>query len=50
MRDAVTRALSAEGTEVAVWQNFILPAMTVFRAKNAYGDGCPWSCRGSGNT
>jgi perosamine synthetase len=44
MRDAVMQALQAEGVPVGVWQNFILPAMTVFRAKNAYGGGCPWSC------
>jgi dTDP-4-amino-4,6-dideoxygalactose transaminase len=48
MRDAVMKALNAEGVPVSVWQNFILPAMTVFRAKNAYGKGCPWSCRGAG--
>ncbi|MBQ0106155.1 MAG: hypothetical protein KBT47_09015, partial [Armatimonadetes bacterium] len=27
-----------------VWQNFILPRMTVFLAQNAYGYGCPWEC------
>ncbi len=44
MRDAVMKALQAEGAQVGVWQRFILPAMTVFRARNAYGRGCPWSC------
>ncbi len=44
-RDAVMKALQAEGAPVGVWQHFILPAMTVFRAKNAYGKGCPWTCR-----
>ena len=43
-RNAVMKALQAEGTQVGVWQNFILPAMTVFQAKNAYGHGCPWNC------
>lgn len=43
-RDAVIAALRAEGAQIGVWQNFILPAMTVFQAKNAYGKGCPWSC------
>lgn len=43
-RNAVMKALQAEGAQVGVWQNFILPAMTVFQAKNAYGKGCPWSC------
>lgn len=48
MRDAVMKALNAEGVPAGVWQNFILPAMTVFQAKNAYGKGCPWSCNGAG--
>lgn len=47
MRDAVMKALQAEGVPVSVWQRFVLPSMTVFRTKNAYGGGCPWSCRGS---
>ena len=44
MRDAVMKALQAEGVGVGTWQRYILPAMTVFSAKNAYGRGCPWSC------
>lgn len=43
-RDAVMKLLAAEGVPVGVWQKYILPAMTVFRAKNAYGKGCPWTC------
>ena len=43
-RNAVMKALQAEGAPVNVWQNFILPSMTVFQAKNAYGGGCPWGC------
>jgi len=43
-RDKIVRALNAEGLETGVWQSFILPAMTVFQAKDAYGHGCPWSC------
>jgi perosamine synthetase len=42
-RDKVVRALRAEGVEAVVWQRFILPRMTVFQAKNAYGYGAPWS-------
>jgi dTDP-4-amino-4,6-dideoxygalactose transaminase len=42
-RDKVVRALRAEGVEAIVWQRFILPRMTVFQAKNAYGFGEPWS-------
>ncbi len=49
MRDAVMKSLQAEGTPVGVWQSFILPHMTVFQAKNAYGRGCPWSCNGAGD-
>jgi len=49
MRDAVRKALNAEGVPVGVWQSFILPDMTVFKAKNAYGRGCPWSCKGAGD-
>ncbi len=43
MRDAVMKALNAEGVPVSVWQRFILPAMTVFQARNAYGKGSPWA-------
>ncbi len=46
-RDAVMAALQAEGVPASVWQRFMLPAMTVFRAKNAYGKGCPWHCQGN---
>ncbi|MCX7934459.1 MAG: DegT/DnrJ/EryC1/StrS family aminotransferase, partial [Planctomycetota bacterium] len=40
----IIKALQAEGVDTGIWQHFILPAMTVFQAKNAYGRGCPWSC------
>ena len=43
-RDKIVAALRAEGLETGVWQSFILPAMTVFLAKNGYGGGCPWEC------
>ena len=43
-RDKIVKAMAAEGVETGVWQNFVLPAMTVFQAKNGYGNGCPWSC------
>jgi dTDP-4-amino-4,6-dideoxygalactose transaminase len=42
LRDAMMTAMQAEGTQVHVWQKFILPAMTVFQAKNAFGKGSPW--------
>lgn len=46
-RDAVMAAIQAEGVPVHTWQRFVLPAMTVFQAKNAYGKGCPWHCHGN---
>jgi dTDP-4-amino-4,6-dideoxygalactose transaminase len=46
--DAVMKALQAEGVPANTWQRFILPEMTVFRARNAYGGGCPWSCGKAG--
>jgi dTDP-4-amino-4,6-dideoxygalactose transaminase len=42
LRDAMMKAMQAEGTQVHVWQQFILPAMTVCAAKNAFGKGSPW--------
>lgn len=45
-RAAVSTALNAEGVPISVWQQFILPEMTVFQARNAYGDGYPWSIPG----
>ncbi len=48
-RDTLVDAINAEGVETVVWQRFILPAMTVFQAKNAYGKGCPWECRHAGH-
>jgi len=47
LRDAVMKTLRAEGVPASVWQSYILPVMTVFRAKNAYGGGFPWSIRGA---
>jgi dTDP-4-amino-4,6-dideoxygalactose transaminase len=44
-RDRLVEALRAEAVDTGVWQKFILPEMTVFQAKNAYGKGCPWSCQ-----
>jgi dTDP-4-amino-4,6-dideoxygalactose transaminase len=46
-RDSVRAAIAAEGVNCSVWQRFILPEMTVFRAKNAYGGGYPWSIPGA---
>lgn len=43
MRDALIAALNAEGVPNGAWQQFILPTMSVFKAKNAYGHGHPWA-------
>jgi len=43
-RGRIVEALNAEGVPNGFWQRFILPAMTVFQAKNGYGKGCPWEC------
>jgi dTDP-4-amino-4,6-dideoxygalactose transaminase len=48
LRDKIVTALNAEGVDNGVWQRFILPAMTVFQAKNGYGKGCPWACPHAG--
>jgi dTDP-4-amino-4,6-dideoxygalactose transaminase len=42
-RDRLNQALQAEGVQAHVWQSFILPAMTVFQAKNGFGKGHPWT-------
>ena len=46
-RDDICAAIAAEGVTCMVWQRFILPEMTVFQAKNAYGGGYPWSIPGA---
>lgn len=42
-RYKLVKAMNAEGVQTGVWQSFILPAMTVFQAKNGFGHGHPWS-------
>lgn len=49
-RNVVQKAICAEGVPVMIWQSFILPAMTVFQARNAYGKGCPWECPNAGRS
>jgi hypothetical protein len=43
LRDAVTRALQAEGLEVVVWEYEPLPAQPVFQTREGFGGGWPWS-------
>src|SRR5262249_18613659 len=42
LRDAMLRALTAEGLEVVLWQSDPLPAQPVFRG-NGFGRGFPWT-------
>jgi perosamine synthetase len=44
-RDRVERALEAEGVSVGQWVDRLLPEHGVYQAMDAYGKGCPWSCR-----
>jgi dTDP-4-amino-4,6-dideoxygalactose transaminase len=46
-REAIVRALQAEGVPVSVWQRRILPETTAIATKNAYGNGSPWREHGS---
>jgi dTDP-4-amino-4,6-dideoxygalactose transaminase len=43
MRDLLLNALKAEGVPVSR-ARWLLPAHTVFQARNGYGHGCPWTC------
>ncbi|MCX5658685.1 MAG: DegT/DnrJ/EryC1/StrS family aminotransferase [Planctomycetota bacterium] len=43
LRDGIVSALAAEGVPMGA-ARWLLPAHTVFQAKNGYGHGCPWSC------
>jgi perosamine synthetase len=43
MRDVLVSALAAEGVPVSP-ARWLLPAHSVFQARNGYGQGCPWSC------
>jgi perosamine synthetase len=43
LREAMSRALRAEGLEVVLWQNAPLPAQPVFQRLEGFGGGWPWS-------
>jgi dTDP-4-amino-4,6-dideoxygalactose transaminase len=43
-RDAVEKAVAAEGLGIMRWQPQPVPAQTLFREMRGYGKGCPWSC------
>jgi dTDP-4-amino-4,6-dideoxygalactose transaminase len=42
-REALMQALRAEGLDVVRWQTDVLPAHPVFRLREGFGDGWPWS-------
>ncbi|HET6383486.1 MAG TPA: DegT/DnrJ/EryC1/StrS family aminotransferase [Armatimonadota bacterium] len=46
-REAIVRALQAEGVPASVWQRRILPEFSAIAARNAYGNGSPWREHGS---
>jgi dTDP-4-amino-4,6-dideoxygalactose transaminase len=39
----VRAALDAEGLELGCYE-FLIPGMTLFRQREGYGKGCPWTC------
>jgi perosamine synthetase len=43
VRDAVIRALKAEGVDAVMWQSQPVPGQTLFREKVGYGQGMPWN-------
>ncbi len=43
-RDAVQKALQAEGVDAVLWQTMPVPAQPIFQLKEGYGKGCPFSC------
>jgi dTDP-4-amino-4,6-dideoxygalactose transaminase len=45
-RDAVLRALRAEGVEVVLWQNEPVPEHTIFQKMEGFGRGSPWTAAG----
>ncbi len=46
-RNALLKALRAEGVEVVLWQAVPVPSQVVFQEQVGYGKGCPWTCQGS---
>ena len=43
-RWAVQKALFEEGVHTFEWHNMPVPAQTIFRNRDAYGRGAPWTC------
>lgn len=45
LKNAMVKALRAEGVHLGQWQTMPVPAQSVFQEKKGYGKGCPWTCR-----
>ena len=43
-RWAVQKALQEEGVDLFEWHNMPVPAQKIFRLRDAYGKGAPWTC------
>jgi hypothetical protein len=43
-KEAVQKALGAEGIGLGQWQRVPVPAQSVFQEMQGYGKGCPWTC------
>jgi dTDP-4-amino-4,6-dideoxygalactose transaminase len=43
-RDALQKALGAEGVPIGRWQTAPIPAQSLFQIRDGYGKGCPWTC------
>lgn len=41
---AMEKALAAEGIRLGQWQRVPVPAQSVFKDRQGYGKGCPWTC------
>ena len=49
-RWAVQKAVFQEGVRLFEWHNMPVPAQKIFLNKEAYGNGCPWSCPHTGES
>ena len=48
-RERAQKVFAAEGMSVGPWQRVPVPGQSVFREKQGYGHGCPWTCCYKGN-
>jgi dTDP-4-amino-4,6-dideoxygalactose transaminase len=50
LRDAIAKALRAEGVEVVMWQGAPLSAQRIFKERKGFGRGFPWSAASEGGS